>query len=327
MKDDELHERLRLFWQDIGGFEDFQDKQVLLAHYTSVDVVVAIMKGEQLWFSNPLFMNDTQEIRFPFNEAELLLQTSVEIRKACNSDARYTALMQHLDYYHTEFANNEVLNTYVFCLSEHDPSDNDGRLSMWRGYGANGNGAAIVFDTSKIPATEGSPISVAKVRYIDLEGQRKWLADTITAFCKLLEELQLPDDKLWLAAWAVYRRIKFFALFTKHPGFGEEKEWRAVYLRDHDDENLLEGMFDYWVGPQGVEPKLKLKVQHIPGVTDKDFSLTHIIERIILGPSVSSPLSKAMILKMLDHVGKSDLKDRVHASTIPFRYLQKGGVR
>jgi hypothetical protein len=36
---------------------------------------------------------------------------------------------------------------------------------MWRGYGGNGNGAAIVFDTAKIAAREESPLVIAHVHY------------------------------------------------------------------------------------------------------------------------------------------------------------------
>ena len=34
---------------------------LLLAHYTSVQVVEQILKHEELWFSNPLYMNDLEE--------------------------------------------------------------------------------------------------------------------------------------------------------------------------------------------------------------------------------------------------------------------------
>jgi hypothetical protein len=36
----------------------------LLAHYTSIDVIEKILRSEEIWFSNPLFMNDLDEMRF-----------------------------------------------------------------------------------------------------------------------------------------------------------------------------------------------------------------------------------------------------------------------
>jgi hypothetical protein len=53
----------------------------------------------------------------------------------------------------------------------------------------------------------------------------------------------------------------------------------------------------YWVGPRGVEPKLKLKIEAIPGLPETDVSLSNIVERIILGPSLSSPLARGTIGK------------------------------
>jgi hypothetical protein len=40
-----------------------------LAHYTSLDVLEKITQTNEIWFSNPLFMNDHQEMRFVLFEA------------------------------------------------------------------------------------------------------------------------------------------------------------------------------------------------------------------------------------------------------------------
>ena len=40
------------------------DERPLLAHYTSLNVLEKIIQNGELWFSNPLFMNDMQEVRF-----------------------------------------------------------------------------------------------------------------------------------------------------------------------------------------------------------------------------------------------------------------------
>ncbi len=39
---------------------------------------------------------------------------------------------------------------HITCFSEYESGDNVGLLSMWRGYGEDGEGAAIVFDTAKL---------------------------------------------------------------------------------------------------------------------------------------------------------------------------------
>ena len=81
----------------------------------------------------------------------------------------------------------------------------------------------------------------------------------------------------------------------------------------------FDSMFSYWVGPRGVEQKLKLKVAAIPGMPETEVTLDKIVDRIILGPSLSTSLARGAILKMLDSLGLSLLKERVMASTIPFR--------
>jgi hypothetical protein len=35
-----------------------------LAHYTSIELAEKILRDEEVWFSNPLFMNDLEELRF-----------------------------------------------------------------------------------------------------------------------------------------------------------------------------------------------------------------------------------------------------------------------
>jgi hypothetical protein len=213
-----------------------------------------------------------------------------------------------------------VIDIYVFCLSEHGKNDTDGLPSMWRCYGGNGSGAAIVFDAGKLSVVrDESPLILQRVQYASTEERTNWLQQRTTQFAKILGQSSIPDDKLYLGAYCFFERLKLFAVFTKHQGFKEENEWRVVYMRDRDRGKALDRMISYWVGPRGVEPKLKFKIEHIPDVTDDDLSLSKIVERIILGPSLSSPLARASVLKMLDTLGRSELKDRVKSSTIPFR--------
>jgi hypothetical protein len=134
-----------------------------------------------------------------------------------------------------------------------------------------------------------------------------------------LAAANIPDEKLYVAAYALFERIKIFALFTKHRGFSEEDEWRIVYLPDRDKEKRLQSMFHYSIGPHGVEPKLRFSVSPISGLTDDDLSLSKIIDRIILGPSISSPIAHASALRMLDLLKHPELKPKLRVSSIPFR--------
>jgi Protein of unknown function (DUF2971) len=191
------------------------------------------------------------------------LVASKEIAKACKTTDRAQLFKQAFASWYNRFANEHVFDTYVFCLSEHKESDNDGLLSMWRGYGANGNGVAIVFDAAQIRSIESSPLIIAQVHYGTTQARVAWLNKLLSKFEAILSTSNIPDEKLPAAAYWLFERIKLFALFTKHHGFKEEAEWRVVYMPDRDVEKKLAPMFHYSLGSRGVEPKLRVRVLRI----------------------------------------------------------------
>lgn len=319
MDDVEIIQAFQALYDDVLESDQFYIKKPLLAHYTSLSTLEKILETDEVWFSNPLFMNDLEEVRFGVLRGVELVFRSHELTDACGSSFRDQLFRQHFNHYFQTFNKDHVFDTYVFCLSEHDPKDHDGMLSMWRGYGSNGNGAAIVLDTGQLRVVEHAPLIVAMVHYGSGEERIAWLEGMLSKFTLILHASKIPDEKLYFALYALFERIKVFALFSKHRGFSEEREWRVVYMRDRDRDNKLAPMFHYWIGPRGIEPKLRLKVAPIEGLTADDLSMAKIVERIILGPSVSSPQTKNAVLRMLDRLGKPHLKDRVYASTIPFR--------
>jgi hypothetical protein len=306
-------------FSDLLEEDEFYRKQPLLAHYTSIHSLEAILKNDEIWFSNPLLMNDLEEVRFGISEGVRFFFESSEIGDACKDIGRLNLLKHHLNSYGNIFLTEHLADSYIFCLSEHQKENQDGLLSMWRGYGGNGSGAAIVFDTSKIEVRRNTPLIIAKVHYGSKDDRLRWLKERTVQFAALLSAVNIPTDKLNLAAYSFFERLKLFAFFSKHHGFSEEKEWRIVYLRDRDRAKVFDDMFSYWIGPRGVEPKLKFKIAHIPGITAEDLSISKLCFRKLLGPAIQSPLARLSILRMLDRLGKQDLKDKVLASTIPFR--------
>ena len=321
MEDWQIIQMFDSLYQDIRQHGRFSESRPLLAHYTSLKNLELILKSDEIWFSNPLFMNDIQEVRFGIMEGITHFLASKEIEIACATKKRFEKLKNHFVSFSDRYSNEGVIDTYVFCLSEHIKTDNDGLLSMWRGYGENGNGAAIVFDSAKINDIPNSPLTIGKVVYASSEQRITWLRKKITEFSMLLNSNDIPYDKLHLAAYAFFDKIKLFAVYSKHHGFQEEREWRVVYNPDQDRNKLLHSMFGYLIGQRGVEPKLKFKVEPIGEITDPNLTLSNLVDRIILGPSISSPIAKASIIRMLQALGKSEFKDRIVASSIPFREL------
>lgn len=313
-------ERLRLFDPLYAVFASAgSGSQPLLAHYTSIQVMESILKNSEVWFSNPLFMNDMQEMKFGLNEGTKFFSNLEPLRKAGGNEARAEILQRCYFNFFNHFDQNQAFDTYVFCLAEHDAQDNDGLLSMWRGYGQHGNGAAIVFDPSKLTLVPTSPLVFSKVSYLKDEDRIAQVHSNLTAWVDLTKNLAIPDDKLHLAAFAAFFLVKGLALVTKHSGFSEEKEWRVVYNPDRDTTGALKPYLNYHIGNRGVEPKLKYPVGHIANVSAPDLALERIIERIIIGPSLSSPLALRSVQRLLDNIGKPHYKPLLRPSTIPLR--------
>jgi hypothetical protein len=61
---DEVFTTFSSLWSDIQSKETFPEKRPLLAHYTSIATLESILSNEEVWFSNPLYMSDIEELRF-----------------------------------------------------------------------------------------------------------------------------------------------------------------------------------------------------------------------------------------------------------------------
>jgi Protein of unknown function (DUF2971) len=298
---------------------DEKTPKPLLAHYTSIKVMEAILQRSQVWFSNPLFMNDLQEVRFGINEGARLFVSPDLLKKAVKTEERSKIIQSAFAQYYSEFNHQDAFDTYVFCLSEHDRNNNDGILSMWRGYGQHGEGVALVFDTAALTLVPTSPLIIAKVTYGSDHDRSSQLSTMLEQWADLAAKADLPDDKLHIGAGAAFAAIKNYALTTKHKGFSEEAEWRVIYYPERDRSGLLKHCMDYHIGERGVEPKLKYKIGHIPGVSADDLASDRLLERIILGPSHPSPLAKRSVERMLERIGKPELKKKLWPSGIPLR--------
>ena len=310
-----------LYQRSIVNLVTIEERPPLLAHYTSLEVLEKIMENNEIWFSNPLFMNDLQEVRFgmleglkAFNDFAL----TPHFLEACGgSQEKVKIIYTQFNFYFAKFDAEHVLDVYVFCLSEHDPDNHDGVLSMWRGYGANGAGAALVFKTDSLTYNPASPFLFAKVAYASAEQRIQQIKATFADCAAVLKEHAIPADKLYHVAHHMFTLMKLYALVSKHHGFKEEREWRIIYLPDLDTSKLLTGQFSYIIGKNGIEPKLKIEPLKIEPV--ETWTLDSILDRIILGPSISSPIEVNSVRRMFDTLKKPEFKRKLCASGIPFR--------
>lgn len=319
MTDVEIRQLFLPLWNDIKDTDQVSGYKHLLAHYTSLPVAESILSNNELWFSNPLLMNDISEVR-----NGILLGTSYVmdnnrvLDEALGTDERIAYFKDCFRHFSLTFANDSLKESFIFCFSEHNHYDIDGKLSMWRGYGNDGKGIALVIDPKRLPVTPESPFIFSKVKYMPDAQRIEWLEQKISDFASILRGTNIPKDKLNLAAYDLFDRICVAAYYSKHQGFAEECEWRITYLRSRDFRDKLVHMSSYHLTPNGIEPKFKFKVNHMTGVYEGP-PVEELIDRIIIGPSISTPLAKDAFNKLLETIRKPGLIEKVHASSIPYR--------
>jgi hypothetical protein len=315
MRDEPPHPLEEVLWSDMQP-EPRPGTLPLLAHYTSITTLERIAQTGEIWFSNPLYMNDVDELRYGMSLGVHAVRTHAALREAC-PPAHYNALLDAFDALYSAFDNEAAFDVYVFSCSHHDDEiGDDGLLSMWRGYGGDGNGVAIVFDMEQLLAAH-APLLVRQVQYLSYEESEDWMQDKLYRFAHALRQAGGPVADMPAAAQALFERIKLFALFTKHRGFHEEREWRIVYLREQDREGVFTQQLNYAIGPRGIEPRLRFTTDALRGPGTQP-ALRDMVQRIILGPVLATPLALRSVKRMLE-IYQPAWADSVTRSSTPYR--------
>ncbi|MFO1028268.1 MAG: DUF2971 domain-containing protein [Acetobacteraceae bacterium] len=209
---------------ELDDFDYIYEHRPQLAHYTSIGVLEKILVTEQVWLSNPLLMNDLEEMRFGLDQGMKLFSQDTDIDVCCGSPQRAKKFRQCFFGYANQFYTLHALEVYVFCLSEYDPAKPDGLLSMWRAYGNSGNGAALVFNTSLLNRRDEAPMIIAKVKYGSAESRILWLKKN-RRFCSTLRNSICPMINSLCAH--LFHLIKILRP-SKHDGFHEERSGRSL---------------------------------------------------------------------------------------------------
>lgn len=307
-----------LFWSDIKAEDEFPARTPLLAHYTSASTLDAIFSSRQLWLSHPMLMNDIEELQWGIRAGSRVLESHKRIKKACGSQDSFDLLKQYFSEFVTAEGVSDAYSIFAACFCEHDADDMDGLLSMWRAYGANGGGAAVIFDTSKLVPNESSPFLLSVVRYGSGRDREEWISGKLDRIADFIESTthEVDDSFLSTVAFFFLARLKIFALTTKHSGFREEREWRLIYLPERDLDNRFSHCIDYVVGSSGFQPKMKLDLSTdlLSGV-----AMSTLVKKVMLGPAHESNLGLAAVRRMLVKSGNEALSAHLVQSTTPFR--------
>jgi hypothetical protein len=300
-----------------------EQRPLHLAHYTSLEVLEKIIQNNEIWFSNPLFMNDHQEMRFGIFEAVKLLNQLVQDNDVVASVGGSENFALVSNAFHASLQNfdvNHSLDVYVCCLSQYDAvSQPDGRLSMWRGYGANGHGAALVFNTQFATLVPESPLLIAKVEYASAFERIERLRAIFLGCISLLRRTTINHESLWLVGFHMFHLALMYSLLSKHPGFKEEEEWRLIYMPHLDGRGLLKDNRTYLRRNNTIEPKLRFPIKPLEIEPQQLWTFDSILYRIVLGPTHGSILAVNSAKRMLQSLGKPDFATKIWVSEIPYR--------
>lgn len=293
------------------------DNSGRLVHYTTAEVAVSIIENQEIWMRNASTMNDWSEVEHGL----MCLRTAWKDNKASDFktaiDHAFPNLTEELETFFDSWQSEFRNNTFLTCLSEHHPlEDQTGRLSMWRAYGGR-NGIALVLkshpfavssDTLKANASpveylSGDEFEAAFQSQLDgiLRSREKWTSIS-------------RDDVLGY----LFYMLKFLALCTKHPGFSEEREWRIVYSPSGG------------ISP-AITPAIKVVrgtpqlIQKIPLLDRPDLGLfgasaPQLLDRVIIGPTDHPVVVYQAFVDLLGRAGVESPQTKVVISNIPLRY-------
>ena len=182
MTEETLKKLFKNIWDDIDQENPTPDQRPLLAHYTSIRNLENILRSEEIWFSHPRSMNDISEQRFGFDKFRSIINYDHEFEKSFQWKFGFSIFRGLFNQYCSLLDRGWFDNIYCFCLSEHETNDQDGKLSMWRGYGANGSGVALVIDPKKVKGFIDPSIVFARVKYPNEVFQTEWCKNIIKKF-------------------------------------------------------------------------------------------------------------------------------------------------
>lgn len=311
-------------WRDavLSNIIDAYDDQQLrgmegrgsgVVHYTSAANSLNIIRNSTLWMRNARLMNDFSEIdygRWCVNGALKNLgaywdSTLNQIHQGLS--ARVKALYDGLE-------DHRASNTFILSLSEHLKSeDNTGRLSMWRAYGGDAGGIALVFKLNTFHQdVSGLNIYATVVRYTDESGFTAHLKTITDQLANEIVALQGLDPEHIANRLALF--LHFSVLSTKHPAFKEEREIR---LLTGVNKSTIASVSVEVVGgvPQAVW-KVPLKNDAESGYTA---ALPDILERVIIGPVPAPVIVNEAIRAELKSKGVHQADQIVHTSWVPLR--------
>lgn len=289
------------------------------AYYTTADTAMKILRSKQIWLRNTAVMNDYSEVRYGTSCFEGAYNTEPGTNFKTALENCFPGLAKEVTKEIFDDWRPIILaDTYVTCLSEHLPDENqNGRLSMWRAYGGDAGVAlvirgAVMFSNTQVLKVISSPVAYRQPNQVGVAIND--VAQNITLHADFLKGVSRDA-----ARTAVFNMFLFGILCTKHPGFIEEREWRVIASPQMYKSEYLTSAIEVIRGvPQRV---LKLDIKNHQEQGFGGLAIPELIDRIIIGPCQFSEIVRAAFIELLREAGVPDADERIVDSKIPLRQM------
>lgn len=272
-------------------------------HYTSLQALQNILRGQQLWATSWRKTNDRTEFRHGIDFLHWAWRRAGSEKSLAKRTLDLLAEAGPFTEYPSHF---EEVN--IFCMARERDSP-----YQWNSYAPGPEGVAIGIDLSIDLVTDvddrprrsadAKLFGIQWLKVVYTERQKQLVADRCV---KEIDEHVRQNDDTNVSTFVMLNILT--ALNFKHSGFRHEKEVRCVTVSDGVTLDAIPGMPEKtivpWVGLP-VEPRPLAAGRHpLP------------IVEILLGPRVAAPVVEAVISSLAD-AGMSDVP--VWSSELPFR--------
>ena len=295
-----------------------QTGEMAVAHYTSAENAIRIISGKEFWLRNVRCMNHYSEVQHGVSQILSVFHAEESKRRdrllaLCDRvvPGAAAAAIESFDSWKGELP----AGAFIGCLSDHDPKDQLGRLSMWRAY-ASGAGVAIVMNNTPFIAEtdELKAYSLAVLYLSDAE-----FGDAIDKCLDGVEAnleklIQLDADSLTgiISWWLI-----FLSVSLKHPAFKEEQEWRIIYLPIIARSPVIVEAVETIGGLPQIVQKIPLK--HDPSVGLHGADIPNLVRSVIVGPTEFPLVIREALIAAMRDAKVTDPEQKVLISWIPLR--------
>lgn len=285
-----------------------------LAHYTTAEVAAQILLRQNIWMRNASSMNDYMEVTFGNECLKAALGVHHDRFAAALDAVRPDLSNEILDGLRRAGFNHQH-HTYLTSISEHEPNDELGLLSMWRAYGGRVAGVALVLNTDFLTidtntlAAWSSPVVYGAPEFLN-------------AFDQSIQRLEQNPDALRavdpeVLKSIIFNALQFAILSAKHIGFREEREWRVLHLPREFGSAWVQPTFEIVRGKPEVVYHLPLANQQ--GMDLPQIDLNKLLHRIIIGPCQNPYQIASTFEDILRSLNIENPAERIRLSLIPLR--------